>query len=86
MFERKGGAARMSSVTVHFPDGSREFRFPTEMLKEGDVIWHEGERYRVIHVASDDRDHPAVTVELDSDDIGDLLGSERGGIQLVPVD
>lgn len=76
----------MSSVTVHFPDGSREFRFPTEMLKEGDVVWHEGERYRVIHVASDDQDHHTATVELDSDDIGDLLGSERGGIQLVPVD
>ena len=74
------------SVVVHFPDGNREFRYPPEPLKEGDVIWHEGERYRVIHVASDNGSRPSVTVELDSEDMGDLLGSERGGIQLVPID
>jgi hypothetical protein len=28
----------------------------------------------------------SITVELDSEDIGDLLGSERGGIVLVPAD
>jgi hypothetical protein len=75
----------MKSVVVHFPDGSREFRYPSEPLKEGDVIWHEGQRYRVIHVAIGE-DTPSVTVERDADDMGDLLGSERGGIQLVPVD
>jgi hypothetical protein len=74
------------SVVVRFPDGSREFRFPPEPLKEGDVIWHEGRRYRVIQIESEESDRPVVTVELDSDDLGDLLGSERGGIQLVPVD
>jgi hypothetical protein len=74
----------MSSVVVHFPDGSREFRFPPEPLKEGDVIWHEGARYRVLHVTSDG-DSPAVTVERESDDIGDLLRSEQGGIVLVPA-
>jgi hypothetical protein len=76
----------MSSVVVHFPDGSREFRFPSHPLKEGDVIWHEGQRYRVIHVASDDGDNPSVTVELESDDLGDTLRSEKGAIQLVPID
>lgn len=76
----------MSAVVVHFPDGSREFRFPAEPLKEGDVIWHEGERYHVIHVASDDPDRPVVTVELEPEDLGDTLGSERGGIALVPLD
>jgi hypothetical protein len=76
----------MSSVVVHFPDGSREFRFPQEPLKEGDIIWHAGERYRVVHVTTDDGDNPAVTVEPASEDLGDLLSSERGGIQLVPVD
>ena len=76
----------MSSVIVHFPDGSREFRYPQEPLKERDVIWHEGASYRVIHVSDVDGNASSVTVELDSDDLGDLLKSERGGIQLVPVD
>ena len=73
----------MGSLVINFPDGSKEFRYPLEPLKEGDLIWHEGDRYRVIHIASDGNS-PAATVELDSEDVGDLLGSERGGIQLVP--
>jgi hypothetical protein len=76
----------MGSVVVHFPDGVKEFRYPPEPLKEGDLIWHEGERYRVLHVTSDDGAGPSVTVERESDDIGDLLRSERGGITLDPVD
>ena len=72
-------------MIVHFPDGSREFRYPQEPLEEGDVIWHEGQGYRVIHVSGDDGS-ASVTVELDSDELGDLLKSERGGIQLVPVE
>ena len=75
----------MSSVVIHFPDGSREFRFPEEPLEVGTVVWHAGERYRVIHVANDDG-RSAVTVEPDTEDIGDLLSSERGGILLVPLD
>ena len=75
----------MSPFVVRFPDGSKEFRFPEKMLEEGDVVWHEGERYRVVHVTTDDGNSSA-TVELDSEDIGDLLSSERGGIQLVPID
>ena len=73
-------------VVIHFPNGSREFQYPPEELKEGDVIWHEGQRYRVTHATTDEGDNPSVTVELDSEDIGDLLGSERGGLILVPVD
>jgi hypothetical protein len=76
----------MSSVVVHFPDGSREFRFPEEPLAEGAVIWHEGQRYRVIHVETDEHGNAVVTVERDSDDLGDMIDSERGAIQLVPVE
>jgi hypothetical protein len=76
----------MSSVVVRFPDGSREFRFPESGLKEGDVIWHDGQRYRVVHVGSEDGEQPIATVEPESDDLGDLLQSERGAIELVPVD
>ena len=76
----------MSSVVVRFPDGSREFRFPEKMLEIGDVVWHDGERYRVVHVAGDDEDRPVVTVEPEPDDLGDILRSERGGVELVPVD
>jgi hypothetical protein len=76
----------MSVIVVRFPDGSRQFRFPGRELAEGDVVWHDGERYRVIHVASEDGGPPVVGVERDSGDVGDLLGSERGGLQLVPAD
>jgi hypothetical protein len=72
-------------MIVRFPDGSREFRYPGRELVEGDVVWHDGERYRAIHVTSEDGGVLAVTVELDSESLGDLLSSERGGIELVPV-
>jgi hypothetical protein len=72
-------------VVVHFPDGSKEFRYPAEPLKAGDVVWHEGERYRVLQVSTD-ADTTSVTVELDSEDIGNLLSSERGGIVLIPAE
>jgi hypothetical protein len=71
-------------IVVNFPDGAREFAFPQEALKEGDQLWHEGSRYRVLHVGGDEAG-PEVTVELDSAGIGDLLGSEQGGIVLVPA-
>jgi hypothetical protein len=77
------GALR--SVVVRFPDGSREFRYPEKMLKEGDVIWHDGRNYRVVGVFSEDGHGPVVTVEAEPEDLGDLLQSERGGIQLVPI-
>jgi hypothetical protein len=75
----------VSVVVVHFPDGSREFRYPAKPPEEGDVLWHEGERYRVTHVAEEERGL-SLTVEPDSDDLGDLLGSERGGIVLEPAE
>jgi hypothetical protein len=52
----------------------------------GAVIWHLGQRYRVVHVVTHDHQSASITVEPDSGDIGDLLSSERGGIELTPVD
>jgi hypothetical protein len=75
----------MNVIVVRFPDGSREFRYPERELEPGDVIWHAGESYRVVHV-SEDGGPPTVTVEPESDGLGDLLSSERGGIQLVAVE
>jgi hypothetical protein len=71
-------------VIVHFPDGSREFRYPSRVLERGDVIACDGERYRVVDVDGDGDRH-SVRVELDSTDLGDLLRSERGAIELEPV-
>ena len=71
---------------VHFPDGSREFRFPQEPLKEGDTIWHDGVRYRVVHVTTDAAENLVVTVEREPEDLKDLLDSERGSIRLAPLD
>jgi hypothetical protein len=76
----------MRVIVVRFPDGSKEFRFPDRELVEGDVVWHDGERYRVIHVLNADGGPPTLTVEPDSDELGDLLASERGGMQLVPAE
>jgi hypothetical protein len=73
------------NVVVRFPDESRDFRFPEDPLEEGDVIWHEGERYRVLHVASQDGAGPVVTVEVESDALGDKLRSEEGAIRLTLV-
>lgn len=76
----------MNSVVVRFPDGSREFRYPERELEAGDAIWHDGQRYAVVHVGTDEHGRPVVTVELDSEALGDILRSERGAIELVPVD
>jgi hypothetical protein len=76
----------MSSVVVHFPDGSREFRFPEKALEEGDLIWHDGGRYRVLSVTSDDAGRAVVTVEPQSDDLRDLLRSEEGAVHLVAIE
>jgi hypothetical protein len=73
-----------SVVIVHFPDGNREFRYPSSMLERGDVLSYDGERYRVVDVMADGDRH-SVRVELDSDDLGDLIRSERGAIELEPV-
>jgi hypothetical protein len=76
----------MPSVVVRFPDGSREFRFPAQMLEVGDVIWHDGARYHVVDVDLDDPDRPVVTVDPEPEGLGELLQSERGAIELVPME
>lgn len=80
-------ATSMSGFIVHFPDGSKEFRYPARPLEEGDVVWHEGARYRVLAVTEEDGRQATVTVEPDSDDVTDLLTSERGSLvlELLPV-
>jgi hypothetical protein len=78
------GPGVTSVVVVHFPDGSREFRYPNRMFERGDVLSYDGERYCVVDIALDG-ERCTVRVELDSDDIGDLLRSERGAIELEPV-
>jgi hypothetical protein len=76
----------MSSIVVRFPDGTKEFRFPEKMLEEGDAVWHDGQRFRVVvSVSTDGADQAVVVVELDSG-IADTLRSEEGAIRLVPID
>lgn len=78
----------MGSFIVRFPNGDKEFRYTERDLEEGDSVWHDGTRYRVLSVASEDGRMQSVTVEPDADDLGDLLKSERGALALalVPVD
>jgi hypothetical protein len=75
----------MSAFIVHFPDGSKQFRYPTRPLVEGDVVWHDGVRYRVLAVTEQDGRQATVTVEPESDDITDVLSSERGSLALEPL-
>jgi hypothetical protein len=79
------GGRSVSSIVVRFPDGTKEFRFPEKMLAEDDVIWHEGERFRVISVSTDDGNRAVAIVEPEST-MGDTLRSEEGAIQLVSLD
>ena len=74
----------MGSMVVRFPDGSKEFRYPEKVLVDGDVVWHDGERFRVVSVSTDDDDRAVVIVEADSG-IGDMLRSEEGAVHLVEV-
>jgi hypothetical protein len=74
----------MGSMVVRFPDGSKEFRYPEKVLVDGDVVWHDGERFRVVSVSTDDDDRAVVIVEADSG-IGDMLRSEEGAVHLVEI-
>jgi hypothetical protein len=71
----------MPSVIVHFPDGSKEFRYPENGLEEGDVISHAGSRFRVVSVKVDGERH-TVNVVGENPELMDLLTSEEGSIAL----
>jgi hypothetical protein len=76
----------MNSVIVYFPEGTREFVYPAKPLTEGDVIWHDGTRYRITSLAQNDGLPQTATVEPDTDELGSLLASEEGALRLVPVE
>jgi hypothetical protein len=76
----------MSSISIRFPDGSREFRYPERPLAVGDVLHHDGERYRVLSVSNNEDGRDRATVELISEDLIDKLQSEEGGLRLVPAE
>jgi hypothetical protein len=38
----------MTSICIHFPDGSRDFGYPKINIKEDEVLIHDGVRYRVV--------------------------------------
>ena len=76
----------MTALIVRFPDGSREFRYPDRRLEVGDAIFHEGTRYRVVSTTENDAgEQEAVTVEVEPESLGDLLGSEHGALVLAPA-
>jgi hypothetical protein len=78
------GEERTRSLIVRFPDGSKEYRYPKKVLVVGDVIWHDGARFRVLNVGSDGGTDFA-TVELAEGGVGDLLRSEEGAIHLEEI-
>jgi len=74
----------MASITVRFPDGAKEFRFPEKLPVEGDALWHEGQRFRVVSIQSTDDQHAIVIVEADTT-FADTLRSEEGALTLEPM-
>jgi hypothetical protein len=80
-----GKEKRVSSMVVNFPDGSKEFLYPSRELKEGDAVWHNGVRFRVLSIVQNDGRPLTVTVESVSDELGDLR-SEEGGLVLAQAD
>jgi len=76
----------MSSVSIRFPDGSREFRFPHTRIREGDEVIHDGLRYRVISVIGDGNGCDVATVELVPEGLTDRLASEEGSVHFLPLD
>lgn len=79
------GEEAVSSIYVRFPDGTKEFICPSRELKEGDTIWHDGTRYRVVSIAQYDGRPQTVIVEPEPEGLGDLLSSEEGALRLAPV-
>ena len=80
MQHASGGDQHAStSLGVRFPDGTKQFRFPTQMPEAGAALWHDGERYRVISVSADGNERSLV-VESDSS-TGDILASEGVAIR-----
>jgi len=74
----------MSSMVIRFPDGTKEFRYPEKPVQVDDTVWHDGARFRVVSVSSDDgRD--VVVVEPVPDGLVDELRSEEGAIRLVDI-
>lgn len=71
----------MSSIVVRFPDGSREFRYPEKVPNAGDVVWHDGESFRVIRVSEEDGQTTAL-VEPVSATVRTRLRSEEGAIRI----
>jgi hypothetical protein len=43
----------MASIIVRFPAGAKEYRYLEKELKEGDILWHEGEPYRIVDISGD---------------------------------
>jgi hypothetical protein len=75
----------MSSIYVRFPDGTKEFIYPSRELREGDTIWHDGTRYRVLSIAQDDGRPQNVSVEPEPEGLGDLPSSEEVALRLAPA-
>jgi hypothetical protein len=73
-------------LIVRFPDGSRQFRYPEKMLEDGDVVWHDGVRYRVISVSTDGGSPSTAIVEPEDPTLGEMLQSEEGAIRLTPTE
>jgi hypothetical protein len=76
----------VNSILIRFPDGTREFLYPSRELKEGDHVWHDGTRYRILSLVQNDGQPVTAMVEPVTDELEDLMRSEEGALVLAPAD
>jgi hypothetical protein len=76
----------VTSILIRFPDGTREFLYPSRELNEGDHVWHDGTRYRILSLVQNDGQPVTAMVEPVTDEVGDLMRSEEGALALAPAE
>jgi hypothetical protein len=72
----------MTLVLLHFPDGTREFRYGRKPPRAGNLVVHLGERYRIVTVEwTSYGDHVVtVTPEASSSSAHDADTTDRLGL------
>lgn len=75
----------MNRINILLPDGTRELRFPSTGITEGDVLYYDGDRYRVTGV-SEVGGRDTATVEPVPDDLDGLVSVDKGAIHVLPSD
>ena len=75
----------LSTFIIRFPYGTREHRYGGRDVALGDRISHDGKSWTVLSVVFNYGGPQTVTVEFDSDELTDILQSEKDAIDVGPL-